>query len=535
MESRMKMLRVALFLDGEGEPIAAELRSSLACRNFESEIFLFPISSILRPTPDFIEALRSLSLTHAFMLPHPQVDWDQRTPQLFQNAWKVLQDGVATVFQATIPLPLDKLSGMYEQDEESSYGIFRKYNELFTKTNEESFIQIADVDRLASEYGRSRWLDSRAWEIAGLPAGLEALSILANYFAQVITATQGDIVKMVVVDLDQILWPEVLDEVGPEGILKSTSSGLFLKFQQYLLALKKRGILLAVLSSNQSDNVMAVFEKCSRLLLKVEDFLHLELGWDNKAQGILKISERTRIDPSNMLLIDDSVMNQNLIRKFVPEVRVLGATTDPLHNIDQLNRGNFFEGTHHTRENALRVVRRAPESEEVREFLSTLDPQLEIRNATPGDVPRIAQLHQRTNQFNLRSRRCSPAQIIASLKDLLVLSFRDKDQDYGIVGVVQLVQSSDAVVIYDWLLSCRVFSRNIEETFINWLRSRRTFNSKQMRGELIRCERNKFIHRLYDRLGFTLEGQNFEVEIWKGENVSPQKSAMRVSDLTEME
>lgn len=527
----MEKLRVAIFIDGSGEPLAAEISRGLNSIGIECEAFLFSLSSLLVPTQDFLDALKSLALSHALIIPHSISSWDQRSTGLFKECWRFLNKLSVHVVQATIPLPLNKFSGMFEQDEEGLYRKLKKYNDYFFSHTKTELIQIADIDRLSSEYGRSRWFDSRAWEIAGIPASIEGIHELGIYLTKVISSSQGDVVKMVVVDLDQILWPEILDEVTPEGILQSSSSRLFLNFQNYLLEIKNRGILLSILSSNQPESVFMVFDQCSKLLLGLEDFVHIELGWENKVHGMLKISEITKIHPSHMLFIDDSKVNQDLMKKFIPQMKVLDATTDPVHNIEELNRKNYFEGHFFTDADRIRSQSSAPSQDQLGQFLLDRNPELEIRKATTDDITRIVQLHQRTNQFNARHRRASSSEVKSSLDQTLVLSFRDQDQNYGLIGVVELKQVPEVVIIFDWLLSCRVFSRSIEEAFICWLRDRKSLKSKKIHGELIPMDRNSFIHQLYHRLGFALvAGDNCQTWIdAKSEYHSP---ILKIIDLT---
>lgn len=543
MEAGTSQVRVALFIEGAGEALAEAVTSSLASAGIQAHLDVFPLDSLFRCTEGFRQSLVTLAPKYAVIVPTTQkLKASYYTSQQhellaqdmvkhFVSCWGELFNLGTSVIQCLYALPTEKFHGMHERSDLSSLiAVTSSLNTLLQTEAPRLHVRIADVDRLSSELGRQSWHDPRAWAIAELPFTDSAKDALSGYLAQIIQSMEGQVIKAIVLDLDQTLWPEILDEVSSDGLLTSATSNLFLEFQSFLLEIKKRGVLLAICSKNDEAQVRKVFQTNQRLRLKEADFAWMEVSWQEKALGVEKISQGLKVHPSQMLFVDDSAFERGALKAAIAAVHVLDTSLDPLDNIARISAENFFDSGALTPVDAKRGRAQRDATVPLEQYLLELEMVLTISPIGRDDWPRLAQLSQRANQFNMMTARSSVAEVQSLAQQpghqVLKLQLADRQEDLGVIGVLHLSFSEKTLTIEDWIMSCRSFSRQLEEAVMAWLMEAAAARGADViQGRIRPQERNKFVHGLYQTLGFQRVAVLDGTETWQATRWSAQYPA----------
>ena len=327
------------------------------------------------------------------------------------------------------------------------------------------------------------------------------------------------IVKCVVLDCDGVLWGGIVGEVGVEGIVLD---GPHLGFQRKMKKLKDNGVLLAINSRNSLRDIEEVFKNRTDMVLKLKDFSAVRANWKDKGKNIGEIALELNIGLPEMMFLDDTMHEREAVRFRYPEVLVPDMPDDPGNWLDFLEEFKLLEVEAITREDKARarsynarklrdeVYRCAPSREA---FLESLDIRITVHEARAEDAKRIAQLTQRTNQFNLTDARRTEEEI-ASLMErndarILVCKAKDRFEDFGIVGVIVAEES-----IYhrkDWFweisvfcMSCRVLGLDIEKAFLveSMLVMRREYGVRVLNAGFYKTHRNTWASGFYEECGF---------------------------------
>jgi FkbH-like protein len=337
---------------------------------------------------------------------------------------------------------------------------------------------VNDVDSVASWIGRRFWFDNRLWDMAKTFAAPEHLPAVAKNIVDIVMSTRGRAVKCVVVDLDNTLWGGVIGDDGVDGIvLNAHGDGeAYFRLQLFLKELLKRGILLAVASKNEMSNALLPFEKHPDMVLKREDITVFMADWNDKAGNIRKIRDILNIGLDSMVFLDDNPFERDLVRGVLPEVIVPELPEDPADYVRAICEMNLFETSAFSQEDLKRNEMYRVESERRQaqaefanagDFLRSLDMRIVVARFDPFHLPRIAQLIQRSNQFNLTTRRRTEADCEALMNDRgvtpLYVKLSDRMGDHGLIGVVILEPDGETLAIRDWLMSCRVLARGVEQ------------------------------------------------------------------------
>jgi FkbH-like protein len=326
------------------------------------------------------------------------------------------------------------------------------------------------------------------------------------------------VVKCVVLDLDNTLWGGVIGDDGLTGIrLGHLGDGeAFVAFQAYLKQLPARGILLAVCSKNERDAAMLPFTEHADMVLRMEDIAVFVANWDNKADNLRAIAKQLNIGLDSMVFLDDNPFERNLVRELVPEVIVPEMPEDPADYVRAISEWNLFETASFSEldEKRTELYRQRAESEAVRadftsltDYLRSLEMVATLGRFDAYNLPRIAQLLQRSNQFNLTTRRYSLAECEALMADESCypfhLSLRDRLSDHGLIAVAVLKQTPGAVHVDSFLMSCRVLKRGVEElaihTMVDYAKS---VGKPLLTAEYIPTAKNAMVKDLYDGFGF---------------------------------
>jgi FkbH-like protein len=323
--------------------------------------------------------------------------------------------------------------------------------------------------------------------------------------------------------LDNTLWGGVIGDDGLQGIRVadgSAEASAFLAFQRYLLGLKSRGILLAVASKNDLAVAEQPFRELPEMLLKLDDFAAFEAHWNPKSESMTGIARRLNLGVDSLVFFDDNPAERWQVRLSCPDVLTPEVPADPAQYIRALESCLPFENIHLTQEDTQRAAlyqgERKRESAlaaygNFEEYLQGLEMRALIRNFTPEDLTRVTQIINKTNQFNLTTRRYQESDVVRFMNsaDHFTFTIRVKDRfgDHGLVGIVIATKASQpkTLVIDTWLMSCRVLKRGVEEFTLETLLSLAEAEGiERIEGTYIPTEKNGMVSRLYERFGFEI-------------------------------
>jgi FkbH-like protein len=331
--------------------------------------------------------------------------------------------------------------------------------------------------------------------------------------------------KVLVLDLDNTLWGGVVADDGLEGISLGDTSPqgeAFKAFQKYIRSLKQRGVLLAVCSKNDHDRAVEVFEKHPEMVLRLADIVSFKANWEPKSENIRHMAAELNLGLDSFVFVDDNPAEIEIVRRFAPEVATLLLGPDPSEYVAQLQDCRFFEPRNITAEDAARTSQYRSETQrqqlqasvtDMDAYLESLQMEATISEFTPVDVPRLAQLINKSNQFNLTTRRRTEADLHALLHDPGHVGFsvrlKDRFGDHGLISIV-IGRKKDGVLEVDtWLMSCRVLKRQVEETALNELvRLAEKNSANQLAGVYLPTPKNEMVRDFYSRMGFTLSSEN---------------------------
>ena len=394
--------------------------------------------------------------------------------------------------------------------------VARINGELLRRGGDE--VLFVDCARLAAGLGRRRWHDPRLWHTLRQAVSFEALPALAAATAGVIAADLGLGRRCLVLDLDNTLWGGVLAEEGPSGIaLGSGPAGeAYTRFQEYLLALRGRGMILAVASKNDADLVATALDGAPGMRLRRQDFAAVVADWRPKSEQILDIAGRLRLGLESIAFVDDNPAERAEVAAALPQVDVIELPEHPAGFVRALAERPTLAASPPTAADRLRArsyagaelaSRSAARAGSIEEFLDGLRMRATVRVLGPADLTRAAQLVQKTNQFNLTTRRRTRGELAALATDpgwrCYTLALRDTFADHGTVGVLLLRLDGPVAEIDTLLLSCRVIGRTAERRLLaTAATAARAAGCTRLRGSYLRSDRNGLVADLYPELGF---------------------------------
>jgi FkbH-like protein len=431
----------------------------------------------------------------------------------------------ATIVQSTFVLPSERAFGNYELKAADSVGaIFTEINyQLAARARSAKNVLLNDVDFLAASIGRYQWLDPRLWNMAKIPCRLEHMPRLAQSLLDTVLAATGIFTKCVVLDLDNTLWGGVIGDDGLEGIaLGEFDEGeAFVGFQKFLRELKRRGIILAVVSKNEHANALLPFKEHPFMVLKEEDISAFVANWDNKADNIRLVQKTLNIGFDSFVFLDDNPFERNIVREYVPNVIIPELPEEPSSYLETLADMNLFETASFSEADVQRAAQYREEAQReiiktqftnVNDYLASLSMQIKLERFNAFNLPRIAQLIQRSNQFNLMTRRFGEAACEAMMKDKsvapLTLKLSDKFGDYGLISVIVLKPAGEELEIDEYLMSCRVLQRGVESFAMNNIFAyAERLGAKRVVGHYIPTAKNEMVKDFFKGFGFERVGE----------------------------
>lgn len=406
------------------------------------------------------------------------------------------------------------------------YGLTDQFNELNQKLRQyvrdhSSRFFLIDWERIVRVLGEERSIDYRFWYTARAPFKQDFYNLYAKEIVKLVRALKGKAKKCVVLDCDNTLWRGIVGEDGLHGIQLSSSDypgRVYYDFQMNILHLFERGVLIALCSKNNEEDVWEVFDKHPHCVLKRAHLAAWRINWDNKVRNIVSLAEELNLGLDSVVMIDDDPVECDLLDQMLPDVTVIQVPEKCyLYPQTVLQDGLFdtlaisAEDKNRTKLYRQEATRKAAKTEfdGVEDYLRSLGLAANIHLATSQQIPRVAQLTQKTNQFNLTTHRFSEAKIREFMMDehmaVYCVSVSDKFGDSGLSGVLIARKQGNNGIIDTLLLSCRVLGRGIERIFVNYciqtLRQQWQVNSWE--ASYVPTKKNRQVSEFWDEAGFT--------------------------------
>ena len=438
------------------------------------------------------------------------------------GCWHGLRAAFGCHIVHQLPLPVHPpLLGQNEQRLPGSRAAFvaRVGAELRARAEAEGVDLLALDQRVALD-GLDAWHDAGMWHRAKQEVSLAATPLYGDLVARLIAARQGRSFKALVLDLDNTLWGGVVGDDGLEGLVLGQGSALgeaFVAFQDYARELSRRGVILAVCSKNDEANAVEPFEKHPDMVLRRGDIACFVANWSDKAANIRAIARDLNIGLDALVFIDDNPFERALVRRELPMVAVPEVSDDPTGYPRALADAGYFEALAITEDDRARSSQYQANRErealratttDLPSYLRSLDMRLIWRRFDQIGLQRTVQLINKTNQFNLTTRRYTEDDVLAIMRDPrafgLQLRLVDRFGDNGIIAILIGRMTSDTDLLIDtWLMSCRVLGRQVEPTSLNLIAAQaQALGATRLIGEYVPTKKNAMVRDHYAKLGF---------------------------------
>jgi FkbH-like protein len=394
---------------------------------------------------------------------------------------------------------------------------------------------LLDLNVCLARVGAKNFYDPRYWHMGKAPYSLEALEEISSEAFKYIRPLKGKNRKCLVLDCDNVLWGGIVGEDGLAGIKlgKTYPGSAYYEFQQEILNLYHRGVVLALCSKNNEEDVWEVFQQHPDMLLRKEHLAAAQLNWRDKVTNLRQIAADLNLGLESFVFVDDSPYEAGQVCQYLPEVEVIQLPQDrAVEYREILAAGGWFDTLTLSEEDRQRgAMYRAEaarkdlqmQSQDLASYYTSLEMVLEVRFADPFSIPRIAQLTQKTNQFTLTTRRYSDAQIQelsqSDSADVIHVQLKDRFGESGLTGVCILRFEGNRALIDSFLLSCRVLGRGVEDAFLaqcmKWAKRKGCTSAV---GEYRPTAKNGQVKDFYSKQGFkwvaTVDGTyRFELDL----------------------
>jgi FkbH-like protein len=405
----------------------------------------------------------------------------------------------------------------------SPFAVVERLNASLAVAALEDGVPLLDVSRTTARDGRDAWFSVARWLHAKQEIALQAGPIYGELVARSVAAQRGLSKKCLVLDLDNTLWGGVIGDDGFEGIVLgdgSPAGEAHAALQRYAKQLTERGVVLAVCSKNDHAIAAAAIDEHPEMILRMADFAAFQANWNDKAENLRLIAEQLNIGIDSLVFVDDNPAERARIRQALPMISVPELPEDIADYVRCIAEAGYFEAVSFTPEDRQRAGQYAANAardtfrgsiQSMEEFLRGLDMTLAYGAFAPVDLPRITQLINKTNQFNITGKRYTAERIAALSADdtVLTLQFRlaDRFGDNGLVSVMILQSPPGAAAVFEldtWVMSCRVFGRELELEAMNIaVEAARQRGAERIRAAFVPTAKNAVIKGLFAQLGFS--------------------------------
>jgi FkbH-like protein len=428
----------------------------------------------------------------------------------------------AAILVQTLPPPLEPLFGSFDRVEPGSgFAMIEAFNTGLRDRAAQGRLVLLDIARLAGAVGLERWEAPGHWYASKLPFAPEMAPVYGDVVARTLAALRGKARKALVLDLDNTLWGGVIGDDGVAGIQLGQGSAAgeaFLAIQRTALELRRRGVVLAVCSKNEEAAARAPFREHPEMILREEHIAVFQANWTDKAANLRAIAETLNIGIDALVFLDDNPAERAQVRRALPLVAVPELPDEPALFPRMLMAAGYFEAVAYTDDdrqraemyqaNAARAAA-VEASDDLDAYLASLDMTLTIRPVDAAARPRTAQLVNKSNQFNLTTRRYTEVQVADLTADpnryVRQARLVDRFGDNGIICVLVADRRGEIWEIDTWLMSCRVLGRRVQEACLAHLAARaRADGATRLVGRYIPSPKNAMVADHYRRLGFDL-------------------------------
>lgn len=470
-----------------------------------------------------------------------------REYERFLSVWTALKKKFnCPVIQNNFEYPVYRLLGnMDVSDIHGRVNFITRLNMKFADyARENSDFFIHDIHYLSARYGLDQWADAFYWHMYKYALAVPAIPVLAYSVANIIKSLYGKNKKAFALDLDNTLWGGVVGDDGVENLSlgQETSMGqAYTEFQQYLKAHKDLGVLLNVVSKNEEENAIAGLRHPDSAL-SPEDFIVIQANWEPKSRNLVQMAEELNLLPESFVFVDDNPAEREIVRRQVPDAAV-PELTQVEHYIKEIDHSGFFEATSLSgddlkrnemyKENLSRAkLQQTFESYE--DYLRSLNMKAVIRPFESMYMSRIAQLTNKSNQYNLTTRRCTQEEIERFAEDPAYMTLYGKLEDcFGDNGVVTVVvgkTEGERLDITLWLMSCRVLRRDMEYAMMDTLvKKARSAGIKKIAGYYYPTAKNGMVKDFYALQGFTkISEDDSGNTVWELDITQPQEARQQV-------
>jgi FkbH-like protein len=457
----------------------------------------------------------------------------QKEIEKLQFLWKIINKNTSgNIIQTNFVTVEEQILGRLEYKYVWSQNSYVQILNKILWEHDGNGVRVLNVQNMAQQIGLKDWYDPKMYHMAKFAFNPKHTQFYINNIISATNALQGRSKKCLVTDLDNTLWGGVIGDHGISGIeLGSISPAgeAYQAFCSYLKKLKDRGVILAINSKNNHEIAVEVFKKHKEMPLKESDFATIFCNWEAKSSNLEKISKELNIGLDSMVFIDDSPVECELVRSKHPAVTVIEMSGEPSYFIRIIEDLQLFENLAFTDEDMARgqsyiskakVEQLRANSENIDEFLIELKMKSLIHESKITEIQRIEQLLSKTNQYNMTGLKPSRDDIInyISSTDKFCIScyLEDKYTNYGLVSVMIGSFKKERVTIENWVMSCRVFSRGLEEHIFKYLIKEWGLNGyAQITANFVSTSKNSYAKNVYGRLGLNFMDE-LDGQLWEG-------------------
>ena len=437
------------------------------------------------------------------------------------DCWRIAQKKFCcpVIQQTFLPVHLPVFGNNEQRLPGSKAAFIQRLNVALRTMADEAGVDLLALDDRVARDGLAAWHNPVLWYRSKQEVSPTAAPLYGDLTLRLVNTRLGRSFKALVLDLDNTLWGGVIGDDDMTGITIGQGSALgeaFVAFQEYARELSRRGIILAVCSKNDEANALEPFEKHPEMTLRRSDIASFVANWSDKATNIRAIAENLNIGLDSMVFADDNPFERALVRQELPMVAVPEIGDDPADYARVISEAGYFESIVLTEEDRARAGQY--QGNRMREELKTsttdlpsylrgLQMELVWRRFDEIGLSRITQLINKTNQFNLTTRRYTENDTVAVMQDSkaigLQLRLFDRFGDNGIISILIGKMQNDDLLIDTWLMSCRVLGRQVESTTLNLLATQaKGLGARRLIGEYVQTKKNAMVRNHYRRLGF---------------------------------
>lgn len=554
-----RYLRVAILGTGTLNHLAGAIRIACMRRNIYADVLVGGYNLFqneLRDRSSTVRAfapnvvLLSIDARYAFQMGNGEI---ARVLCELENVWSIVQSdmGATVIQQKFLPIFPDTIGNSEHRLPSSPQSFISKLNEAVLPVGDKAGVLFLDVAKYSGVAGIRHWYDPALWHRSKQEIHPDAAPIYGELSARLLASSVGNSCKCIVLDLDNTLWGGVIGDDGLGGIRLGQGSAdgeAYLDFQKYLLAQRARGIILAVCSKNDHQTALDAINNHPEMLIRSKDIACFVANWENKADNLRRIALELNIGTDALLFIDDNPAERALVRRELPEVAVPELPGDPAYYPEWIARSGYLEAVRITDEDTQRAdqytanherVQLMEASTSVDAYLESLEMKLEWGLVDQKSMARAVQLANKTNQFNLTSKKYSDSDMLTMLQspDWMIIQARlnDKFGDSGIITVAALHFDRKVATIDNWFMSCRVFDRKIEQEMIAlFVLAARAHGCRTMQGAYTATKKNGVVENLYNRMGFKLaevseNGSNWILDL---STFTPKPTQIRVTGIS---